>query len=385
MASKMLNKLIAWITPVIFLLSAQIAIEHGVFGLLGFSFLGAISFIFVYFLQRRSRYTLLDKKFKDLIYILLLMEIIACIINVVEVIVSKSFQNFLSIINVSLIVFIVVIILFLQNKKRNWLYVCMIILGLIFSFLIPTLVYLKVSIPTVYSGLHFLANDMLRFDNHLTWQLFSVMGVIFLTHQILYHLFFMRNDNAKLGTYLVSSLIWVVVPISIGSLAFLAKAQAIWPELSDQVSVLVIQQFGGHFGQTILYVTCFFLIISESVVIWDNFKKRYHDKLLLISFFLVIIPLVIVLSFNITLLDILLFFGLIWCPLFGVILWTSGNKVINRIVFALGVFLASILSIQYSAMIGMMVSALFSFTIMMLLNYVESIKSYGNRESIHKG
>lgn len=379
----MLNKLIAWITPVIFLLSAQIAVEHGVFGLLGFSFLGALSFLFVYFLQKRRRYMNLDAKLKNLIYVLLLMEITACTINVVEVIVLKSFQNFLSIINISLIVFIIVIILFLQSKNRNWLHVSMIILGLIFSFLIPTLVYLKVSIPTVYSGLHFLANDMLRFDNFLTWQLLAVLGVILLSHQILYHLFFIKNDSTvKFGTYLVSSLIWLVVPISIGSLAFLAKAQAIWPELSDQVSVLVIIQFGGHFGQTILLVTCFFLLIGKSVIIWDNFKKRFHDRFALLTIFIVIIPLVIVLSAKITLLDILLFFGLIWSPLFGVILWTSTNMYINRIVLALGILLAFVLFTLYSAMVGMMASALFSFATMMVLNYTESIKAYGNSESI---
>ena len=374
MGTKITNLLIPWITPVIFLLSAQIAVDHGVLGLLGFSIMGAISFPAISFLQRRLHGLALSDKLRNLIYTLYVIEIIICIGIVAEIIVTEYFFNFvsLSIINVLFITATTIVVLFLQKFNVKWLSVSMVVGGLITSFLIPTLVYLKVSIPTVYSGLHFLANDMLRFDNQQTWLLIVNLGIILIVHQILHALFYGKKvmKERKVGAYLVSALIWGIVPISLGSLAFLAKAQAVWPEQSDQVSILVINRFGGQFGQTIFLVTSIFIIISLLSRMWNNFKKQSFYKGPFTTIIYVAIPLVIVVMFKITLLQVVVTFGLIWGPVLGILLWSTNNEKVNWIILSLGSTVAILVAYLQSITLGIIVGTIVTSVSMKIIHYI---------------
>ena len=373
MGTKIINLLIPWITPVIFLLSAQIAVDHGVLGLLGFSIMGAISFLAIFFLKKRLNGIVLGEKLKNLLYTLYVIELIICIGIVVEIIVTEYFFNFVSvsIINVLFITATTIIVLFLQKFNVKWLSVSMVVGGLILSFLIPTLVYLKVSIPTVYSGLHFLANDMLRFDNQQTWLLIINLLIILIVHQILQSLFYGKKvvKERKMGAYLVSALMWGIVPISLGSLAFLAKAQAVWPEQSDQVSILVINRFGGQFGQTLFLVTSIFIIISLLSRMWTNFKTQSFYKGPLTTILFITIPLIVVISFKITLLQVVVTFGLIWGPVLGILLWSTNHEKVNWIMLILGSTVAILVAYFQTMTLGILVGTLVTGVIMKIIHY----------------
>lgn len=360
MGTQIINLLIPWITPVIFLLSAQIAVDYGVLGLLGFSMVGILAFVVVYFIQMKFELMNLDEQLKKLIYTLFIMETTICIL-----LVGKILITYISITNIAFFFLTSIIVLYLQKNNKKWVSVSMVISGLMFSFLIPTLVYLKVSIPTVYSGLHFLANEMLRFDNNRTWLLIFILGIILIVHQVLNHAFYYgdRVKSRKAGTFLVSAMIWGIVPISLGSLSFLAKAQAVWPEQSDQVSILVINQFGGQFGQKLFLVTSIYILIGLLTRMWNNLQeKKFLTNLF--SGILLIVLLPVVTLFQITLLQVIIFFGLIWGPLLGVALWAVNNRAVNRVVLALGICVAGLFTLIDSIEIGIIAGTVFSILIM---------------------
>ncbi|MFE8701573.1 hypothetical protein ACFYKX_13295 [Cytobacillus sp. FJAT-54145] len=370
MATKIIFLLIPWITPVIFLLSAQIAVDYGVHGLLGFSIMGAISFIAIFFLQRKAIFSKFDDSFKNFLYSLYVIELCICISIVIEIIIKESFYYFFSIINVLFIIVATVVFIFLQRINEK-LSISIVISGLIFSFLIPTLVYLKVSIPTVYSGLHFLATDMLKFNDRYTWLLVVTLGIILIAHQYLYHMFYYKGlDNQRAFTYLISSMVWLVVPISLGSLAFLAKAQAVWPDLSDQVSIMVINRFGGQFGQMLFLVTSIFIIITLVTRMLKDFRKRSQFKGSLWLFVHFILPVIVAFSFKITLLQVIIVFGLVWGPILGVVLGGSNMRKINILGVIIGFSVSSTLSIIYSLPIGILLGTAVSCFILRLVNYL---------------
>ncbi|WP_042354168.1 hypothetical protein [Bacillus rubiinfantis] len=368
MATTIIQKLIPWITPLIFFISCQIALDHGILGLVGFSIIGAVSFFIIYFYQKGQTFQQLDRWLHIFIYSLYTIELLTCLLMVGKMFALLFINNIPYYTIFSLITIVAVILIFLRVNQEGQA-ITTVILGLIFSFLIPTLVYLNVSIPTVYSGLHFLANEMLRFDSRETWILLVNIGIILIAHQFLHH-YFSPNGKTKekIGPTIISALIWMVVPISLGSIAFLAKAEAIWPEQSDHICILVIQQFGGHFGQVLFLMTNILILIGQGVRMWGNVRSSESQRFPLIALLYTFVPVVIVTFFKITLLDVLLYFGLLWGPLTGVFLWTSANQLLNRFVLGAGFIVSVVTAILYSLELGIIAGSVFSCLTMMVIN-----------------
>ncbi|MGF9798585.1 hypothetical protein [Brevibacillus agri] len=327
--------LISWFTPVAFLMSPQIAYDYGVLGILGLTIMQVASFYLFYLWRARLATRQPEERLHRLVHYLYVTEASCCLLLAGKIVISQSLWMDSFFYFMVLLVVVFMLLGFAKNWFVKWIAVGVVVVGMIASFLIPTLVYLKISIPTVYSGLHFLATDMLKLDDQQTWLLILVLGISILVHHYLFYMYGgvsqIRSPKSFIS-YLLASVLFAFVPISLGSLSFVAKAQAIWPELTDHVSLQVIEQFGGQFGKTL------FLLALVVTVIYQIFrlKSSYRDFLQSSpkSLVLLPLPLAIVFTSHVTLLDVVTSFCLLWGPLLPVLLRAKGSR--RRMFFAFG-------------------------------------------------
>ncbi|MFY0542595.1 hypothetical protein [Brevibacillus sp. H7] len=329
--------LISWFTPVVFLMVPQIAYDYGVLGILGLVIMQVASFYLFFFWRTRLAARRVEEGLHRLVHFLYLTESVSCMLLAGKIVISQSLWMDSFFFFMVLLIVVFMLLGFAKNWFVKWIAVGVVVVGMIASFLIPTLVYLKISIPTVYSGLHFLATDMLKLDVQQTWLFILVLGISILVH---HYLFYMYGGVSQIRTpksflsYLLASVLFAFVPISLGSLSFVAKAQAIWPELTDHVSLQVIEQFGGQFGKSLFLMALVVTIIYEIFRVkrsYSDFHQSYPKSLALLP-----IPLAIVFTSHVTLLDVVTSFCLLWGPLLPVLLWAKGSRTRMFIAFGLG-------------------------------------------------
>lgn len=306
---------------VTFLASSQASYEYGVIGLLGYCLAGLASFLFIYMLLK-SNDTMSNHQ-RDILGAfswLYQMENI-----IIAILAGKMIFNLFYGLNVIIALCMLVIfyqfIILARNKKRYPGSLLIVILSLITTVLIPTLVYLRVSVPTVYSGVNFLATDMLILDEPATWLIVFVLCIRFLAHSLLNENFWGIYSKIKKSkralSFTISSFIWMFLPLSIGTLSFVAKASAVWPALTDEVSFNVVQQFGGQFGVALLVVTLMVIMFSSIsyYVVDPGYGRAIKSGTVIIA------VLISVLLPDLTILDVMFYFSFIWAamvPIFSV-------------------------------------------------------------------
>lgn len=354
--------LISWFSTVIYLMSPQIAYDYGVLGVIGFAAMGVISFSLFYLWRAKRIHDKPKVWIRSIVHFLYLIETFSFLLLVIKIVLGQSFwaEGF---VYISLVCAVSVIIIgFTRKWFVKWIAAGVVVLGMIASFLIPTLVYFNISIPTVYSGIHFLATDMLRLDAERTWLLIPVMGISILVHHYLIYLHGGVEQiriPKRFFAYLMASLLWAFVPVSLGSLSFVAKAQAIWPELADHVSIQVIEQFGGQFGKSLFLMTLVITIIYEIFRIKDACLEFYrlHPKSTII---LLLVPVGIILLPHLTLFDVMIYFSLLWGPLLPVMVWSNQDQRRSLLALAIGVLTSITLALLGKIFVGILLGTLLS-------------------------
>lgn len=361
MATKIVYLLIPFMTPFVFFLAAQITYDYGVLGLLGYSTMWTLSFILTFFVENKSGVLLTNSTLKKTVKSIYRMEIIICIFLVIKIIVTEIIPGYLAIINITLLITIPLLIIYLNKMNEKLVSIGTVLLGITLSFLIPTLVYLKVSIPTVYSGLHFLSTDLLKFDRVSTWWLILSIGIVLIAQQYIYR---MENtdykEQYKLGPFIIAGVIAAIVTISFGSISFLGSAQAVIPNLSDRVSIQVIYRFGGQFGQVLFVAILFFISFFILFKMWQSIKIVTVKSIPFSVGKYLFIPLIIVLYFNLTILDVFLLFGLLWGPFAGVIFLPSSLQNKTKLALFLGVAMSFTFAVLINIPAGIIIGAIAS-------------------------
>lgn len=322
-----------WITPVTFLGAAEAAYRYGISGLVGFSLFGVTGFSLFAFWLIRSKgnplgghfkgsgssepIVLFDGKVGSVIRLLMMVEtlMIAGITGylLIEDLFMLSREK-------SILLFLPLfwLLLFLRSKGMFHIYpIVQVGLVMIGVMIVPALVYLNVSIPTVYSGVHFLATEMLQWNNRISWLFVAAMGVISIGHIMIdpttwTTLYRIRKDK-RVHTFQFAGLMWLFVPLSFGSLAFAAKAQAIWPSQLSNTALLVVQNLGGGFGFFLFTITLWTVLLSSTFTQLRD-TSIFSPKGLSVILYMVVpaAALGAVYLFNWTVLQILLFFGMLW-------------------------------------------------------------------------
>lgn len=368
-----------------FFLAVQVAYDYGVTGLIGFSFVLAISFYIIYLVKNKKAYRMNDPMLEKIFYSLYFIETSLSIFQVGKIIFSEAATQYFKVIFFVLIVVSTIFVLFLRKYEEKWVSTSTIVLGLIVSFLIPTLVYLKVSIPTVYSGLHFLSRELLTINIDQSFFVILGLGIVLIVHQYVYHMLYDNvKDEQKSRAFIIAGLISANVLIAFGSISFLGKAQAVLPDLSDRVSMQVMSRFGGQFGQLLFVSTSIFISIFIIIRLWNTMQNKSLSHQSLSFFYYLFLPLTIVIFLDLTLLDIFLFFGLIWGPLFSVILWPSESNVKIRISFVGGLVLSITFYLLQGAIMGIfagIIGSIFFMRLLMMNFYIKKVLSFFKRIS----
>ncbi len=340
LGTQIIKLLMPWINPITFLLASVIAYEFGMLGLLVFAFITAVSFLIIFFISKRPITFVKDIQLRKVIYIIFVTEIFIIILLVSKKIILGLHKGYFSIIYI-LITVLLVSIFYIGNRSKNWISNSIVVLGLIISFLIPTVSYLKVGIPTVYSGLYYLDADMLTFNLKHVWTSFIVWAIIVTIHQYLFYFHYMKNGVSKLNnkSLLISSLICMIIPISAGSLAFLAKASVLWVDSVDNVSLLIIYEYGGSFGKILFVIISLFILINLFLKVGASLGTYGFKGKLEILYFLTI-PIIVVTALDISILNVFLFFAVFWGPLISMILFAGNLNQGLKVSYTIGVITA---------------------------------------------
>lgn len=363
-------------TPFVFFLAAQIAYDYGVLGLLGYSIMWALSFVFVFFAKNKNGILLNNPLLKKIVKSIYRMEITICIFLVIKIILTEIVPGFLTVINMILLLIIPLFIMYLNKVNDKLVSIGTILLGIALSFLIPTLVYLKVSIPTVYSGLHFLSTDLLKFDRVATWWLILSIGIILVVHQYLYRISENEyKEQDKPGPFIIAGVIAAIVTISFGSISFLGSAQAVMPDLSDRVSIQVIQRFGGQFGQVLFVTIIFFISFFILFEIWQSIRSVTVKSIPISVGKYLFIPLIIILYSDLTIIDIFLLFGLLWGPFLGIIFLPSLSQRKTKILLFFGVTMSFTFAVLNDIPMGIIMGAVTSIIAMIGVSLVGLYKN----------
>ena len=352
-------------TPFVFFLAAQITYDYGVLGLLGYSTMWAISFIVVFFIKNKNGILQNDPVLMKIVKSIYQVEIIICLSLVVKIILTENIPGYLAFINIILLVIIPLFIIYLNKLNEKLVPIGTVLLGIALSFLIPILVYLKVSIPTVYSGLHFLSTDLLKFDKVATWCLILSIGIILMVHQYLFRMTDVEyKEQQKPGPFIIAGIISAIVTISFGSISFLGSAQAVMPDLSDRVSIQVIQRFGGQFGQVLFVSIIIFISFFVLNKIWHSIKAITSVSIPASVGKYLFLPLIIVLYLDLTILDVFLLAGLIWGPFSGIILLPSVSRNKTRASLFFGMAMGFTFAVTVDITSGIIIGAITSITVM---------------------
>jgi len=362
-------------TPFVFFLAAQITYDFGVLGLLGYSAMWSLSFILVFFAKNKNGVLLYNPALKKIVQYIYRLEIIICIFLIIKIILTEIIPGYLAFINIILLITIPLFIIYLNKMNEKLVSIGTVLLGITLSFLIPTLVYLKVSIPTVYSGLHFLSPDLLKFDRIATWWFILSIGIILIVQQYLYRIEDVDyKEQYKPGPFIIAGVIAGIVTISFGSISFLGSAQAVMPDLSDRVSIQVIYRFGGQFGQVLFVAILFFISFFILFKIGQSIKNMTVKSVPSSVGKYLFIPLIIVLYFDLTILDVFLLFGLIWGPFIGVIFYPSSSKNKTKLSLFLGLAMSVSFAVVIDIPAGIIIGAITSISIMISVILLELYK-----------
>lgn len=362
MATNIIYLLIPLMTPIAFFLAAQITYDHGVLGLLGYSFMWALSFIVFYFTQNRKSIAIQDPLLRGAIKGIYIVEIIFCIFLVLKIILTETDFIYMTLIHIVLMATVPLFVFYLYKINAKLVAIATILLGIAISFLIPTLVYLKVSIPTVYSGIHFLSTELLKFDRFGTWLLVASLGVLLVARQYLYRMVDVHHkEQGRFVPFLLAAIISSIVIISFGTISFLGRAQAVLPDLSDRVSIQVINRFGGQFAQILFMAVTIFMVFFIFLKLWESVKGGSHKYNPLLFGIYTLIPGLVVPYAHITLLDAFLYFGLLWSPLCGLIVVPVSSVYQTRISFLFGLCVSLTTGLIFTIPTGILAGACSTF------------------------
>ncbi|MGE7273187.1 hypothetical protein ACQKK5_17200 [Brevibacillus panacihumi] len=360
LAKKIVFLLIANVPPMLFLLAPQIAYDYGVVGIVGFTAAGMLSFLFTRLMYQRTR----EQEGGGLQTAMLFFSIaqFGCyLLLTAKIIILRTYLND-SVWYLLALAGVITAIILLASRRGygRWIPVSVIMMGMIASVIIPTLVYLHVSIPTVYSGVHFLSIDTLSANRAEMWWVMAVFFMGMMAQQLL-PVFFGNGKQKGLSQqaypHTLSAFLWSCLPISLGSLAFVAKAQAIWPKQTDQVGVFVIEQFGGEVGHTLFLVSILSMLIYSLASTVKKVRKSVLGARGLIGGLLLAVS--ISLWPDITMLDVFVGFCLVWGPLLSVITVGTKSKA-NLLFFFTGSVTAVVVSLQTGMIPGILWGSLLS-------------------------
>ncbi len=309
---------------VTFLASSQASYEYGVIGLLGYCLAGIASFLFIYLLLKRNDGMLGRKKeMLEAFKWLCQLENIIIFILAGKMII-KLFYGLNIIIAACMLVIFYQFIILARNKNQYPGSLMLVILSLVTTVLIPTLVYLKVSVPTVYSGVDFLATDMLILDEPSSWLIVVILCVRFSAHNLLneqiWSIYSKIKQTKRALSFTLTPLIWMFLPLSIGTLSFVAKASAVWPALNDEVSFNVVQQFGGQFGGALLVVTLIVIMFSSISTYVIHQESGQFSAAIKVGTEIIAVLIAAFIP-DLTILDVMFYFSFIWAamvPIFSI-------------------------------------------------------------------
>lgn len=360
LAKQIVSLLVQNVPPMLFLLAPQIAYSFGVTGILGFTAAGMLSFFLLRFAASRSNLLVAEQpQLRFAAKFLFLTQSICYLLMTGKMVLLRSYWNDSVWFLVALGGVITAGILLAGRRGHGrWIPVSVILMGMIASVLIPMLVYLNVSIPTVYSGVHFLAVDTLSLSKPEAWWLFPVFLLGMAVQQCLP--FFLGDEahpSAQTVPFLLGALLWSFLPVSLGSLAFVAKAQAIWPNQTDQVGILVMEQLAGQVGNMLFLVSVFAMLVYSAGSVVNKVKeteggwKEFAGALLAAA--------VIAFWPDATVLDVFVGFCLAWGPLLSVVLAGRGQKA-DLIFMLCGALVAFVLSLRQGMVTGILCGTLIS-------------------------
>lgn len=376
-----------WITPVTFLAAAEATYVYGITGLAGFCVFGAFGFCFIALLcsvpRFRNHSAFLNSGWIFFLQWAVTLETLFIVFTAGKLLVQDLF---LLSKDESTIVFMFVLwILLFIRKHMEFQFVPVLQVGLIMIgvMIVPALVFFKVSIPTVYSGVHFLATEMLQWNSSTGWLYLTAMMVVstgkILLDPITWLICTQIRKEQQIPAFLISGLMWLFVPMSFGSLAFAAKAQAIWPNNPSNTAPLVIQTLGGGFGFLLFAITLWTSLLSSSFMHLRGLHSRsggLHFPLFLL------VPLIALGShvFDWTVLQVLFSFGIVWgvsVPPFLYRIWFGKIPRAILIADALAGYGAVGITLAYKGLLaGIIVGFLSSSAIMLFQTAVRWAKLY---------
>lgn len=360
-----------WVGITTFLVASQLSYEQGVSGLIGYCLAGLASLFCLYFLfKKRATSHAPDQTARVIQPFLLLYYLENFVISLLAAkLILKLFYNVNTVILAGLLVVFYQFVLLAKSKNLYIRSLIISMLSLIATVLLPTFVYLKVSVPTIYSGVHFLATEMLILDDPSGWLLGGVLFIRFMAHHLLNQNIWSVFANIKQAkrslAFTISSFVWFFVPLSMGTLAFVAKASAIWPASNDEVGLQVVQQFGGQLGIVLLVVTL--LVILFSSLAGHFVDKTFARKDVFVkAAVLGVAAMIVTMIPKLTILDVMVFASLVWAPIAPVMYSLERSRPIAFIVLAsVGTEIYGMFhfSLEWGILFAVMVSACLSFLI----------------------
>ncbi|MGG1661029.1 hypothetical protein [Brevibacillus sp. NRS-1366] len=354
-----------WIGIPCFLASAEASYQYGIIGMLGYSVAGIIGLLFIFLVNRKTKNQRQSLRFLPLL----------CALEdiLISVLAGKMILNLIYSINeqlsVACVTLFLLLMLVVQIGKPYQASFVIVILAMSATMLLPTLVYLKVSVPTVYSGVKFLATDMLRLDISSSWSLAGALLVRFMTGSLIHPRLGMTFHQIKVSKrglcFCLAPLIWAFLPISMGTLAFVSKAEAIWPPLPDQVSLMVVGYFAGQIGIVLLIVTLIVILITAvpHATISEQERAVWMRGAVIVA-----AGAISFLFPKLTILDTMLYFALIWAAVAPVVLLKNevgqgGAAIVIIAGLAAGLFYSQTKGIT----IGVLADVLVSVSVAVLL------------------
>ncbi len=369
-----------WFGVTAFLASSEAAYDYGVIGLISYSLAGSLSFLLCYLAIKRFRLAgelpLMERiervfsgKSLGLVKVLLAfvwLEEVLIVILAGKIILHLLYGWSTIVSSISMTLFFLLMMFFRYGNFHQASFVIA-LLATASTVLIPTLVYLDVSVPTVYSGVKFLATDMLELTKTAGWYLAIALFIRFVTHTLLnervwtiYH----QIKPSKRGlSFSLSPLIWAFLPLSMGTLSFVAKAEAVWPIVHDEVSILIVARFGGEFGIVLFTVTLIVIllaIISRYTV--DGTEQKTVARLVAKGLIILTAGSIALLLPELTILQTMLVFTLVWAALAPVVL-LARKSLVHRTFAVLVIFISAGYGVYHSVYTGIAYGVLIDFAI----------------------
>lgn len=342
-----------WMALTLFLAAPQATYEMGIIGLLGYCLAGPASLVCFYFILSKNKTFragyghFILKWFRPFYH---WENFLICVIA------AKLIMGLFY--NMNLVIFLglaFILYQFFRLEKQKSVYLrslVMMILSLIAAILLPTFVYLEVSVPTVYSGVHFLAPDMIELAAPAGWVTGLILAIRFLAHHMvnvnMRENFLGMKHSKRPAAFAVSSAMWFLIPLSMGTLAFVAKASAVWPASNDEVSIQVIRQFGGQLGLVLLVVTLLVMLVSvlaEQLV--SSSRSRGNKAGPLMTF--VTAAGIAFLFPQLTILEVMVYSSLVWAVMVPAILcFAAENEHVGKVIAIMSVSVAAGFSVLFS-------------------------------------